>query len=92
MKSKDSKEDEVSIGDNIKVLEIDERILRFMPRDEKEELTSLVGQVFFVRNINSDGSMLVSKTWKQPESGEVMGHDVAIFPKGALLTGNDENV
>ena len=36
-----------------------------------------------VSHINSDGSMVVTKEWKYPESNEIMGHDLAIFPDGA---------
>ena len=85
MKSKDTKGNAVSIGDSIRVLEIDKRITEHLPNEEKEALASLIGNVFKVEKINSDGSMMVSKTWIHPEAGEVIGHDVAIFPKGALL-------
>jgi len=75
----------VSIGDSIKVLEIDQRITEHLPNEEKEALASFIGSVFKVEKINDDGSMMVSKTWEFPEFGEIIGHDVAIFPKGALL-------
>ncbi len=85
MKSKDSAENEVSTGDSIKVLEIDKRITEYLPEDEKEELASFIGDVLIVKKINTDGSMLVGKTWEYEKTDGMMGHEVAIFPKGALL-------
>ena len=85
MKTKDSKGNAVFVGDKIKVLEIDRRITQNLPEDEKEELESFIGNELVVDKINSDGSMLVSKKWEDPELGEVMGHELAIFPEGALL-------
>ena len=88
MKTKDSKGSTVFIGDKIKVLEIDRRITQYLPDDEKEELESFIGNEFVVEKINSDGSMLVTKKWSAPELGEVMGHELAIFPEGALMVGD----
>ena len=75
----------VSVGDTIKVLEIDERIINFLPEDEVQELNSFINETFKVNSINSDGSMVVSKSWTQEEFGITSGHDLAIFPKGSLL-------
>ncbi|MBY5939226.1 hypothetical protein [Marinobacter nauticus] len=85
--SKDSEGKEVFIGSYIKVLEIDPRITEFLPEDEVRDLNSFIGQVFEVKKINSDGSMLVSKEWHEEGLG-VMGHDLAIFPRGSLLVNN----
>ena len=75
----------VSIGQTIKVLEIDERIMNFLPSDEIEELNEFIGEELEVRSINSDGSMVVSKSSRQEETGVTSGHEIAIFSKGALL-------
>lgn len=88
MKSRDQSGKEVSIGDTIKVLAIDKRITEYLPEDEQKDLASFVGDIFVVKNINSDGSMLVRKSWNNPEIGEIIGHEVAIFPEGALLVRN----
>jgi hypothetical protein len=87
MNSRDSIGNEVFIGDSIKILEVDERITEYLPEYEKEELTLFIGNIFVIEKINSDGSMLVSKTWHYPNIDSVMGHDIAIFPIGALLVG-----
>ena len=81
----DSIGETVSVGNIIKVLEIDERIMNFLPSDEVEELNEFIGEELNVENINSDGSMVVSKSSRQEETGITNGHDIAIFPKGALL-------
>lgn len=85
LKTEDSNGNSVTVGDSIKVLEIDERITQFLPDDEKAELAEFIGNVFEVLSINSDGSMVVTKTWSNENIGEIMGHEIAIFPKGALL-------
>ncbi|WP_272962041.1 hypothetical protein, partial [Alcanivorax jadensis] len=69
MKSRDSAGNEVLVGDSIRVLEIDKRITEFIPEDEKSDLALFIGEVFEVEKVNSDGSMLVSKSWHSPERG-----------------------
>ena len=81
----------MKIGDHIKVQAIDKRILEYLPSDEKEELNSFIGEVLSVQGINSDGSMIVCKTWKNPEAHETMGHEIAIFPNGALWVSSVTN-
>ncbi len=81
----DSNGETVFIGQTIKVLEIDERIINFLPADEVEELNEFIGEELEVQSINSDGSMVVSKSSRQEETGVTSGHDIAIFSKGALL-------
>ncbi len=85
LNSKDKNDCEVNIGDHIKVLAIDSRILMHLPSDEKEELNSFINNILQVQSINSDGSMVVCKTWENPEQHETMGHEVAIFSNDALL-------
>ena len=75
----------VSIGDTIKVLEIDSRLTKYLPEDEVEELNEIIGEALNVNKINTDGSMVVSKSWVHPEEGLISGHDIAIFPNGSLL-------
>ena len=84
MESIDSLQQKILIGDEIKVLKIDERITEYLPDEEKEVLASFIDNVFQVEEINSDGSMVVSRSWEHPELGEISGQSVAIFPEGAL--------
>ncbi len=86
--SKDRLGQTVAVGRNIKVLGIDERILASLPADEVGDLESFIGGAHEVININSDGSMIVSKEWSE-DHGCYMGHEVAIFPEDAELIVNN---
>lgn len=74
-----------SIGDTIKVLKIDSRLTKYLPEDEIEELNEIIGEVLSIIKINTDSSMVVSKSWVHPEAGLISGHDIAIFPNDSLL-------
>ncbi|RDE24598.1 hypothetical protein DV711_03135 [Motiliproteus coralliicola] len=76
--STDKHGNEVRLGDDIRVLKVDERILAPLPEDEVEELKSFIGEVFSVVHINTDNSVLVEKEWRSGD--EVMGHGLAVFP------------
>ncbi|TVZ41813.1 hypothetical protein P886_1163 [Alteromonadaceae bacterium 2753L.S.0a.02] len=86
MKTSDSNGNSVTIGDRIKILEIDEKITKFLPQKEKAELSEYVGKIFTVTLVNSDGSMVVSAMRRNEDSEEIFGNEIAIFPKGALLS------
>lgn len=86
MKTKDLYKNNVEVGSRIKVLSIDDRILEYLPEEERNDLRSFVGEVFEVEDINSDGSMVVSKSWELEGGEQIMGHSIAIFPDGAELS------
>ena len=86
-KSQDAQGKLVRIGDKIKVVSIDERILEHLPADEVKDLKSIIGEFCVVEDINSDGSMVVSKSWQIGDESHIMGHSLAIFPEGAILQG-----
>jgi hypothetical protein len=77
--SRDKLGNVVYLGDQIRVLAIDERILEHLPKDEVEELNSFIGEVFTILHINTDDSVLVEKGWRSGD--EIMGHGVAVFPE-----------
>jgi hypothetical protein len=71
----------VVIGDTIEILNIDERLYKWLDHEDKQSLLNFVGDKLQVTKINSDGSLLVTKFKKY---GDIIdGHDVAIFPDGA---------
>ena len=65
-------------GSQIRVLALDEEIIRFLPEDEVQELKSFIDGVFTILHVNSDGSVLVEKEWR--EGDVIMGHGLAVFP------------
>lgn len=73
----------VRVGDTIEVLEVDERIYRWLDDDDRDSVMSFVGQKLEVQKINTDGSMVVTQYEKY---GDIVdGQDLAIFPKGARV-------
>ena len=77
--STDKHGNRVKLGDQIRVLAVDERIIEPLPEDEVKELKSFIGGVFTIVHINSDNSVLVEKEWRTGE--EIMGHGLAVFPE-----------
>ncbi len=69
---------QVGLGDLVRVLAVDDRILEALPEDEVERLNSFIDSVFPIVHINSDGSVIVEKELHYGE--EVMGHGLAVFP------------
>ncbi|MEP0357359.1 hypothetical protein [Paraglaciecola sp.] len=74
----------VIVGDKILVKEIDSRITEYLEADEVESLNEFIGNVFEVNSINTDGSMVVTKSTVIEEIGEIYGTDLGIFPVGAV--------
>ncbi|MEP2653419.1 MAG: hypothetical protein ABJH06_15665 [Paraglaciecola sp.] len=74
----------VIVGDKILVKEIDSRITEYLEADEVESLNEFIGNVFEVNSINTDGSMVVTKSTVIEENGEIYGTDLGIFPIGAV--------
>ena len=76
--STDKHGNRVKLGDQIRVLTVDERILKSLPEDEVQDLKSFIGGIFTIVHINSDNSVLVEKEWREGE--EIRGHGLAVFP------------
>ena len=68
----------VGLGDLVRVLAVDDRILDSLPDDEIEALNAFIGSVFPIVHINRDGSAVVEKELRCGD--EVMGHCLAVFP------------
>ena len=90
METVDSTGEKVSVGDEIKVLEIDKAITKFLPEDEVRDLELFINNVFKISRINTDGSMVIAKQWEHPEAGLISGLELAIFPSGSLLVKNND--
>jgi hypothetical protein len=74
----------IVVGSSIFVRALDSRLIEFLPEDEVADLQSVIGLIFVVQAINSDGSMVVTTDTQFPD-GLVAGFDLAIFPEGAEL-------
>ncbi len=57
----------VSVGTRVRLLEIPAFLLRELPPDEVEDLTSMVGEVFEVYEIDEGGGACIEKVWYEPD-------------------------
>ncbi len=54
----------VVVGDKVKLLHLDEAVLRFIPDAERKDVASMVGDVLEVYDIRGD-FLCVEKSWRR---------------------------
>ncbi len=77
---KDIDGNEVSVGDSILILSLDEAFLAELPEDERGLYLSMVGTSEQVDEITEDGYASVGK-WVEEDSGEVTFVGLALGPE-----------
>jgi hypothetical protein len=67
----------VTVGSRVRVVSLAQTFLDSLPENERDELESMIGEVFEVHEIDRYGSPWVGKGWSSGE-GEYKGHSVAL--------------
>jgi hypothetical protein len=67
---------DVVVGSMVKVLSIDEALLKALPRDEVQDVKSMIGEIFEVYEINGQFAS-VEKWWDRGE-GRSESHSIAL--------------
>ena len=57
----------VTVGTKIRLLQIDASVTRDLPAHEREELSTMVGRVFEVYEVDEHGAAWIEKTWRDDE-------------------------
>lgn len=74
----DKNGNEVTVGAKVRIIQLSGQWFDDLPEDEKEEVTSMIGEVFVVKEIDEYGSPWVSKSWNNEELGHYNSHCIAL--------------
>ena len=75
---KDINGKEVVLGNKVKVLSLSGNWFDTLPSDEIEDVTSMIGEIFEVEEIDEYGQPWVRKSWPNMAEGECHSHTVAL--------------
>jgi hypothetical protein len=70
----------VKVGARVRLVELSPHFLETLPYDEFEEVSSMVGEVFNVYEIDINGYAWVEKEWSHPDEGQYMSHSLGLEP------------
>lgn len=69
---------EVSVGARVRVVSLSQSFLDSLPDDEKDDVRSMIGEVFEIHEIDKYGSAWVGKGWNSDDGESYRGHHVAL--------------
>ena len=75
---KDRNGREVTVGTRVRVISLSQSFLDSLPDDEKDDVKSMIGEVFEVYEIDEYGSPWVGKGWDSEDGESYRGHHVAL--------------
>lgn len=75
---KDRNGREVTVGAHVRVISLSQAFLESLPEDEKDDVRSMIGEVFEVYEIDEYGSPWVGKGWTSEDGEAYRGHHVAL--------------
>ena len=68
----------VAVGARVRLLLVSETLLRDLPKEEVDDLRSMIGEVFEVTEIDQYGKPWIGKGWSSTEEGQYRGHSLAL--------------
>lgn len=71
---------EVVVGARVRVVSLSESFLKSLPDDERDDVMSMIGEVFEVYEIDEYGSPWVGKGWNSENGETYRGHHLALEP------------
>lgn len=71
----------VFVGARVRVVALSGRWLNELPSDEKQDVLSMIGEVFEVEEIDEYGHPWVRKSWPNEVEGKCHSHSVALEPQ-----------
>jgi len=80
----------VRLGARVRVLTLSGRWLDEMPDDERQDVLSMVGDIFEIIDIDEHGHAWVEKWWKDGASETSRSHSVALEPDEMVLVDQNE--
>ena len=70
----------IEVGSQVRVLSLSGQWFDALPAEERQEVASMVGEIFVVEDIDEYGQPWISKYWTDPGEGRCHGHTVALEP------------
>ena len=70
----------VRVGSRVRIVSLSQSFLDSLPDDEKDDVKSMIGEVFEVYEIDEYGSAWVGKGWSLEGGEAYKGHHVALEP------------
>ena len=86
---KDRNGNEVQVGTRVRLLSLSRGWVDDLPRDEKDRVLSMIGEVFEVEEIDEYGQPWVRKSWPNEAEGTCQSHSIALDPHEMEVV-NDE--
>jgi hypothetical protein len=68
----------VKVGARVRLLSLSGQWLDELPSDEKQDILSMIGEVFEVEEIDEHGHPWVRKSWPNEEEGMCNSHSIAL--------------
>ena len=68
----------VTVGTKIRLLSLAGQWLDDLPAEEKNDVLSMIGEIFVVKEIDDYGYPWVQKSWPNETDGECHSHSVAL--------------
>lgn len=75
---KDRNGRDVTVGARVRILALSRSFLDSLPEDEKDDVKSMIGEVFEVYEIDEYGSPWVGKGWSLDDGERYKGHHIAL--------------
>ena len=70
----------VSVGTRVRLLSLSGQWLEELPAEEKQDVLSMIGEVFEVEEIDEYGHPWVRKSWPNEDEGKCHSHSIALEP------------
>lgn len=68
----------MQIGDRIRLLTLTGNWLNELPDDERDDVLSMIGEVFEVEEIDKYGQPWIRKSWPNLQEGKCRSHSIAL--------------
>lgn len=79
----------VHVGSRVRLLSLSGNWLEELPHEEKNDVLSMIGEIFEVEEIDEYGHPWVRKSWPNEAEGKCHSHSIALEPQEMELV--DEN-
>ncbi len=66
------------VGTRVRLLGLSGKWLDDLPRDEKRDVLSMIGEIFEVEEIDEYGHPWISESWPDEEAGRCHSHSIAL--------------
>ena len=78
---KDRNGNSVSVGDRVRLLSLSGRWLDELPADERDDVLSMIGEIYEIEEIDEYGHPWIRKSWANEDAGTCRSHSIAAEPQ-----------